>query len=271
VGTGTGVWAAAAARLGARRVVAIEREPLLRPIIEKVLAENGVSRRVEVITGDFRRVSLSREFDVVVSETVGSVAFDEDIVPVMSKARRLLRRGGALIPERITFLAAPVRWLGPPPRPSSLGAALSSFDDLVGQFPQSVRTGEIESLAPATAIAHIDLYRCRPKDAALGEVSGQWRVRRARRIDGIALWMKLGLAPRVSVETRNCPSWVKTLFPVDRLSQDEGVLTFSLSLAGQRTRWRVALEGRRGREGGDYCPEFAYGSVRAARARQRLY
>ena len=69
IGSGTGIWAVAAAMLGARRVVAIEYEPLLIGVIKAVAAENGVADKVEVVLGDSREVQLGKEFDVVISET----------------------------------------------------------------------------------------------------------------------------------------------------------------------------------------------------------
>src|SRR5688572_7230772 len=61
IGSGSGVWAVMAARLGARKVVAIEREPMLRPVIEGLVAENGVAAQVDVLSGDFRDAALARE------------------------------------------------------------------------------------------------------------------------------------------------------------------------------------------------------------------
>ncbi len=77
IGSGTGVWAIAAAALGARRVVAIEQDQLLIGLIRTLARDNGVASRVEVIQGDSRQVQLNREFDVVISETMGSLVFDE--------------------------------------------------------------------------------------------------------------------------------------------------------------------------------------------------
>ena len=108
IGSGTGLWAIEAARLGASRVVAIEKEPLLASIIERMAAENGVADRVRVVRGDSRRVSLPRQFDLLVSETVGNLGFDEGILPIVADARaRFLRPRGTVIPEAIALLAAP--------------------------------------------------------------------------------------------------------------------------------------------------------------------
>src|SRR5882762_10779503 len=71
IGSGTGIWAVAAAMLGARKVVAVEEEPLLAGVIKDLASENGVADRVEVVQGDSRRLDLAREFDLVISETVG--------------------------------------------------------------------------------------------------------------------------------------------------------------------------------------------------------
>ncbi len=100
LGSGTGVWAVLAARLGARRVVAVEREAVLVPVAEALARESGVDDRVEVLRADARRVRLPRAFDVVVVEMVGNEAFEEGLVGVVERARtRFLRRGGALVPE----------------------------------------------------------------------------------------------------------------------------------------------------------------------------
>ena len=110
IGAGTGLWALVAARLGAKKVVAIEMQPLLASLIRKVAQDQGVADRLEVIEGDSRRLTLPREFDIVVSETIGHLIFDEQIVEIMIDAReRFLKPGGALIPETVTLFVAGAR------------------------------------------------------------------------------------------------------------------------------------------------------------------
>jgi SAM-dependent methyltransferase len=267
VGTGTGVWAVLAAQRGARRVVAIEREPMLRPVIQRLLVENGVASRVELITGDFREASLTREFDVVVSETVGNLAFDEDIVPIMAEAReRCLVPGGTLLPHAIAVAAAPVRLRAGLPQPVSLPVRLESFAALLAHVPRGVRGDEVERLAPAAELARVPLT-AETARGALDRVSGLWRLTRARRLDGVAVWLRLGLAPRLWLDTAACDAWHPTLFPVERFEANAGTFDFSLESSSRPRRWRAALTRRGGREERDYCPELAYGSVRAALSR----
>ncbi|MFN6965036.1 MAG: 50S ribosomal protein L11 methyltransferase [Pyrinomonadaceae bacterium] len=92
IGSGTGVWAIAAAQLGASRVVAIEADKMLVGLIDELAREHGVADRVEAVQASSFDVSLEREFDVVVSETVGYLGYDEHIVEVMIDARRRFLR-----------------------------------------------------------------------------------------------------------------------------------------------------------------------------------
>ena len=107
IGSGTGIWAILAAKMGAKRVVAIEAEPLLIGLLKTLARENGVASRVEVIEGDSRQVELDNEFDIIISETIGNLVFDEQVVPIMIDAReRFLKPGGVLIPETVAVVAA---------------------------------------------------------------------------------------------------------------------------------------------------------------------
>jgi predicted RNA methylase len=99
VGAGTGLWAITAARLGAKRVVAVDSNELLLGLIKQLAIAAGVGDRVQPVYGYSTALALEKEFDIVVSETIGFDGFDEAIVPIMQDARtRFLKAGGALIP-----------------------------------------------------------------------------------------------------------------------------------------------------------------------------
>lgn len=97
IGSGSGVWAIAAARLGAKSVTAIESNPIMIPLIMAHAAENGVADRIKIVNGLSLDVNLKHKYDLIVSETIGNQAFDENIVPTMVDARqRFLAKGGVL-------------------------------------------------------------------------------------------------------------------------------------------------------------------------------
>ena len=271
VGSGSGLWAVLAARLGARRVVAVEREPLLRPVIERLIAENGVGDRVELISRDFKHVRLPREFDVIVSETVGSMAFEEDILPIMRRSRDLfLRPGGVLVPDRIVFQAAPLHLRRALPDPPALLPGTRSLRELVAQMPRPLHyLEEYDLLADPVGLDDVDLHQTRANRSELGRVSASWRLERADRLDGIAVWLRLRVGPNLWVETRGSGAWSARLFPVEPFSARRGRLHLELESLRLSERWKVALEAGRVREEREYCPAFAYGSIRAALRRSR--
>jgi SAM-dependent methyltransferase len=269
IGAGSGIWAVVAARLGARRVVAVEREPVLQPVIERLARENGVGDRVEVLCADARRLNLRREFDVVVSETVGSEAFEEGIVKLMERAREcFLRRGGALVPESIALRAAPAAPFDAgrmsPPLLSD-----QSFTALSRHVPRAVHPGPPGTLAPSRELFRVDLQTARSGDPLpLGRA--RFRVAEGRAVGGFAIWVDMGLAPGVRLQSDKCPSWVPMFLPIERLPRGPGRLALELDWNPSRRRWRVEFEGDGGaRHTCEHSPLFAWGVVGPALRRAR--
>ena len=269
LGAGTGVWAVTAARLGARRVVAVEREALLVPVIEALAREAGVQDKVEVVCADARRLRLRREFDLVVGELVGNEAFEEGLVPVFERARtRFLRPGGMLLPEWVSLVAAPVvaplrLGLSPPFLPSASVAALTSH------IPRNLRPDEVRPLAPGRELFRLDLRTARAA-ARLPTARVRFRVRDGRAVGGIAVWVVMGLAPRVTLTTRAGTHWLPTLLPVEPQPKGAGRLEVEIDWNAPRRRWSTRFTSAGGRcHAADYSPLFAWGSVKAALARRR--
>jgi ribosomal protein L11 methyltransferase len=74
LGTGSGVLAIAAAKLGAERVVGIEIDPDAIPNAEANVVLNGVSDRVTIIEGDAKPLLLLlRPFDLILANILSSV------------------------------------------------------------------------------------------------------------------------------------------------------------------------------------------------------
>ena len=103
IGTGSGLLAMMAARHGAN-VVTCEANPAIAAAARDVIAANGLSDRVRVITKHSSDVTLSdtnEPADILVSEIVSNDLLSEGVLPAHSDAmKRLLKPGAAVIPAR---------------------------------------------------------------------------------------------------------------------------------------------------------------------------
>ena len=107
IGTGIGVFAVMASRLGARRVVAIEPSDAIA--VARMLAKDNGASDIEFIQGLSTSVSLPEKADVIVSDLRGVLPlFNGHLHSIIDARERLLAPGGALIPAADTLYAAVV-------------------------------------------------------------------------------------------------------------------------------------------------------------------
>jgi type I protein arginine methyltransferase len=109
IGTGSGPLARFAAAAGAERVYAIEQYQEILQFAERINHTEGLDRRIELIHGDSRNVSLKERVDVIVAELVASVGNDEAMSDILEDARcRFLKPGGKIIPSSVDVFICPV-------------------------------------------------------------------------------------------------------------------------------------------------------------------
>ena len=264
LGSGSGIWAIVAAKSGASRVVAIEREPLLCALIERLAHENGVSGQVEVVCADILTVELNREFDVGISETIGTSAFEEGIVAHLTRARdHFVRAEGALIPEQVGLRAAPVSL-------SELAAAgleTSSFASLASQVPHWVGPGRARTLARARDLLTVDIRRADPS-VPLPTGHAEFSVIDASKVSGLAVWVDVRLAPRIRLTTRASTHWGVTVLPIEPPAPGPARMHFEVDWNPQRRRWSVEiLRQGQDRTRADHSPLFALASLQLPKRR----
>jgi len=108
LGTGTGVLAVGAAKAGAKRVLAIEASGISESA-RRVIADNGVGDRVEIVRAWSTGAGMSEKGDVFVSEMIGNDPLAEGILELTIDARRrFLADDARFIPARILLFAVPV-------------------------------------------------------------------------------------------------------------------------------------------------------------------
>jgi SAM-dependent methyltransferase len=108
VGAGALVLSMLALRHGAEHVYAIEADPRMAELAAAIAEQNDLKGRLTVVQGDARKVRLPVQADVLVSEMMGNLGPEEQMMEVLGAfARRNLRPGGRVVPQRlVTELAA---------------------------------------------------------------------------------------------------------------------------------------------------------------------
>lgn len=109
IGAGPGIMSLLAAKLGARRVIAVEPNPLVR-IGARLAVENGFADRILFVQGRSQELELGEKVDVVVSDLRGILPNNSlNIDAIVDARRRLLKKDGVLIPLSDTIFVAPIQ------------------------------------------------------------------------------------------------------------------------------------------------------------------
>lgn len=268
IGSGTGVWAIAAAKLGASRVVAIEKDEMLIPLIRKLAGKNGVSDRVEIVTGDSRLVKVTGKFDVIVTETVGNEAFDEGIVPIIIDARkRFLKKTGIVIPEALAAVAAPAHLtVADESFPAGLKLDYRYLELLNLDIPKNITDSTRVKLlgAPAT-LTRVELGKVR-EPPVLAEMTCSWKLKDAGLFNCLVLWAEVLLTKGVSLRTfPDTKSWTPICLPVQPFEKGPALIECSITMSNRQYYWIVTHNKNGKRQVQSHSPMFPYTAIQTQR------
>lgn len=113
VGAGTLALSMLALRHGADHVYAIEADPELVAVAERIIRSNDLKSRITLVQGDARVVRLPRRANVAVAELMGNLGPEENMMGVLGAvARRNLVDGGRIVPARLTTRLVPIEFDG---------------------------------------------------------------------------------------------------------------------------------------------------------------
>ncbi len=268
VGAGTGTWAILAAQLGAREVVAVEKEECLIPIIHKQAAENGVAGKVEIIHADVNDVRFRRKFDVVVCELFGRDAIGAATVRSLIRVRdRFMASNGHLLPQKLTLLAAPAHF-GPTldDVPRGLPLTCNFLKELRRNYALDLSLAERQGLdlvARPKPLLELDL-RTISRPPALNDLTASWRLADLTAANSIVTFNRLSLTEKITMNALDSPSWGAALYELARLPEGPGTLSFSLTFDEQKTTWSIGVPSRPDGPQQSYGPVFAFTRLRMA-------
>ena len=205
IGTGSGVLAMIAARLGARKVIAYEFAEI-GALAARLIKLNKL-RNIELIPGRSTEIIEPERADVVVSETLGNYALEEFLVETMNDAAaRHLKPGGVLIPGRVEQVVCPViaprcrdelaAWdrIG---RGLDFGPArnMSLNNAYVRTFPAA------ELLDRGRTAVTWDRLDCHVRNRFARNGTAEWAVKEPVTVHGLAVWWLAELASGIVLST----------------------------------------------------------------------
>ena len=136
IGTGSGLLAMIAARAGAERVVACEANPVVAEAARRIVAANGLDRKITIHACHSSKLDRSmiggEGAELVMSEIFAADIVGEGVMPALAHARAELAAPGAVFLPEVATLRVALAELDPPPfRPlAAEGFDLSEFEPL---------------------------------------------------------------------------------------------------------------------------------------------
>ena len=227
IGTGSGLLAMMAAKLGARRVVTCEAVSLVARTASKIVERNGYREQVRVVAKPSHAVQLGEDLpeqaDVLVHEIFSSELLGEHVLPAIEDAkRRLLKPGGVVMPGAASIMVALV---GGDELAQNIHASESfGFDvrEFNAIYPKK-RPLYREDLRPVLMSEPVEAFRFdfnADSDFPAESRRLELTATQAGRCYGVIQWIRLDMAPGVCFENapagrRAVASWQQTTYGFD--------------------------------------------------------
>lgn len=260
IGAGTGLLGLMAAKLGAKDVYLFETAEVAG-VAQKVLAQNK-ARNCHLIPCHSTEFQDRLSVDLIVSETLGNYALEENIIETLNDARaRFLKPGGVVMPNRIVQFAAPVTagrfddelaaW-----QRVGHGLKLEAAEALSRNnvYVRAVKPGDLlDGGRSAVQWDDVDLTR---KESSTRKGLARWRIASPQTIFGFAVWWgaDLGFGQLLSTAPAAPRThWEQLYFPLLRPiafragdSAEFVIRSQSSERAGTHLSWSAVHKDRKG-------------------------
>lgn len=136
IGCGTGLLSLMAAKYGAKHVYACESNPLLYVIAKEIIGKSPFRNKITLFHCHSEKLSLGlhlpERVDIIVSEIFSSDIFSEEMISVFADSKRLLKKDGIFLPERLEVYSCLIDF-DQDPATGSTGSFMSSeLNDFLG-------------------------------------------------------------------------------------------------------------------------------------------
>ena len=97
VGAGSGILSFFAVQAGARKVYAVEASSMAKHA-EQLVFSNKLTGKITVIPGKIEEITVPEQVDIIISEPMGYMLFNERMLETYLHAKKWLRPGGRMFP-----------------------------------------------------------------------------------------------------------------------------------------------------------------------------
>ena len=207
LGAGTGFLSFLARRLGAKHCTLVEYTDTL-DLAEQLARQNRLTG-LTFIKAHSAEVARPPKVDIVISETLGNYALEENLLETLVDARRYLGRNGILIPGRLRQYAAPVItsrlqtdldiW---PAVGYGIDLQPARSISLNNMYVRAIRPGDVGGTADtAQCWDDLDFSPDAPAPSSQRSHTLKWALDWGLTVHGYALWWDCELVPGVSLST----------------------------------------------------------------------
>jgi SAM-dependent methyltransferase len=250
LGAGTGILAIFACVAGARRVYAVEINPIIE-LAKQLVQDNGFADRIVFMNSLSYDVALAERVDVLVtdmSDTCGVQA--GGLQSIIDARSRLVKAEGTMIPDRYELFAAPVDVAQPYEHVIEFwnqkphGLDFAAFRRLATQNHYPARIEQGAFLSEPARFARLELSGA-IDPAFHGDVLTT--VQRRGVLHGICVWFSARLAENVVISNRPSASttnYAQAFFPVERpvvVEEGDSVAIDFRSYDSVHWRWQVEV------------------------------
>jgi len=204
---------------GAKKVYAIESMDESFRLARERASKLGLRDRLVLIHGNSCTVALPEHADICVSEIIGTIGGSEGVATVLNDARRFLKPGGVMIPQRCVTKIAAVRL-------DDDVLSNPSFADLPRYYVDRVfeQMGHeldvrlcLKNFDPENLISNPEIF----EELDFIDVAQQefkrpvnFKITKDSRLDGFLLWINLETAEGELIDTlAESYSWLPVFFP----------------------------------------------------------
>ena len=202
IGSGTGFLSFLAEKMGAKECHLYEQNPEMIALSKTLAKENGITR-CHFYAGHSTEVKNPPKADIVLSETLGNWAYEENIIETMNDARRFLKPGGTIIPQELHCFVAPVT-------SSRLYDELNVWDrvghglEFSAAKEKCMNNMYVKDIAPKDLLGtgqewdHLDFTK---KNSSIREKTLEWKISSSTMFYGYACWWAAELITGIPLST----------------------------------------------------------------------